>query len=214
MNLGLGMGVKQDDETDSLYEEMDMKKKLYLGVVLVLILALVTTVFAFGPRVHNGGRPPGSPDFWDHPGPGFGGPPMSGEGPEGQDRLRGGPGVAFPGGISPIQLLDLSKEQLSKMRELANRTFQEIRGPRYEVLQKGLEMRMLFTDPKVDEATLLAKQKELSSLRQKLMNRMAQMMIEGRRILTPEQIQKLDRIPMGHGGMDFEMMGPNLFGPP
>jgi Spy/CpxP family protein refolding chaperone len=64
---------------------------------------------------------------------------------------------------------------------------------------KRLEMRKLFTDPKVDDATLLAKQKEVSSLRQRLMDTRAQMMIEGRKILTPEQIQKLDRMPMGRG---------------
>jgi Spy/CpxP family protein refolding chaperone len=59
-------------------------------------------------------------------------------------------------------------------------------------------MRKLFTDPKVDDATLLAKQKELSALRVKLMDRRAQLMIESRKILTPEQIQELDRMPMGH----------------
>ena len=41
------------------------------------------------------------------------------------------------------------------------------------MLQKGLEMHKLFTDPKIDETTLLAKQKEMSSLHQKLMDSMA-----------------------------------------
>jgi hypothetical protein len=57
----------------------------------------------------------------------------------------------------------------------------------------------------------------MSALRQKLHDKMAQMMIEGRKILTPEQLQKLDRSGMGPGGMGFggmgfgmghEMMGP------
>jgi hypothetical protein len=72
--------------------------------------------------------------------------------------------------------------------------------------QKRLEVRKLFMDPKTDDATLLAKQKEMSALRQKLQDKMAQMMIEGRKILTPEQLQKLDRMGMGPGGMGFGMM--------
>ena len=184
------------------------------GLMFILTLVLVATVLAFGPRFGSGGPLVAGSDPCVFFGPGSGGPPMFGEGPEGPGTLRGGPGVAFPGGIGPIQFLDLSKEQLDKMRAVADRSFQETRDLRYELLQKGLEMYKLFTDPKIDETTLLTKQKEMSSLHQKLTDSMARTVIEERRILTSEQIQKLDRIPMGHGGMDFEMMGPNLFGPP
>jgi hypothetical protein len=71
---------------------------------------------------------------------------------------------------------------------------------------KRLEMKKLFTDPKTDDATLLAKQKELSALRQQMSDKIAQMMIEGRKILTPEQIMKLDRLPMGAAWL----MGPGM----
>jgi Spy/CpxP family protein refolding chaperone len=56
-------------------------------------------------------------------------------------------------------------------------------------------MRKLFTDPKTDDATLLAKQKEISKLRQQLSEKKAGMKVEWRKILTPEQIAKLDSIP-------------------
>jgi Spy/CpxP family protein refolding chaperone len=94
--------------------------------------------------------------------------------------------------------LNLSKEQIDKMREIKNRYYTETRDMRYGLAQKRLEMRKLFTDPKTDDATLLAKQKELSTLRLKLMDKKAQMMIEKRKVLTPEQLQKLDRLPLGH----------------
>jgi Spy/CpxP family protein refolding chaperone len=162
-----------------------------------MALALATTLFAFGPA---GGPLLAGPGFTGPPGSAFGSPGAFGPGPEGPGRLQGGPGPAFPGGIDPARL-NLSKEQLSKMRAMADRFFQETRDLRYEVLQKELEMRKLFTDPKVDDATLLAKQKELSTLHLKLMDRSAQLMIEARKILTPEQIQELDRMPMGHDGM-------------
>ena len=72
----------------------------------------------------------------------------------------------------------------------------------------------LFTDPKSDEATLLAKQKELITLRGQLLSKMAQMPIEMRKILTPEQIEKLGRLPMGRGlGGRFGGMGMGFGGP-
>jgi Spy/CpxP family protein refolding chaperone len=184
-------------------------KKWYVLLMFVLALALVTTLFAFGPRFGNGGPPDAGPDPCGSFGPG-----MFGAGPERPGGFRDGPGPAFREGMGPARYLNLSKEQLDKMRAMVDRSFQETRDVRYEVLQKGVEMHKLFTDPKIDEATLLAKQKELNSLHQKLMDKMAQTVIEGRKILTPEQIQKLDRMPMGHGHRGFGMMGPNLLGPP
>jgi Spy/CpxP family protein refolding chaperone len=110
-----------------------------------------------------------------------------------------GPGSGFGAWRGIVSYLGLSQEQVTRMRELRSRLRTETHDLRYDLAVKRLEMRKLFTDPKVDDATLLAKQKEVSSLRQKLMDKRAQMMIESRKILTPEQIQKLDRMPMGHG---------------
>ncbi len=75
----------------------------------------------------------------------------------------------------------------------------DVHDLRYTLMEKRVEMRKLFTDPKTDQATLLSKEKELGGLRQKLMERRAQAMLEWRSILTPEQIQKLDMMPRGRG---------------
>jgi periplasmic protein CpxP/Spy len=91
--------------------------------------------------------------------------------------------------------LNLSDEQLGKMKELKSRFRDETRDLRYGLAIKRLEMRKLFTDPKTDDAALIAKQKEISKLRQQLSDKRAQMKIEWRKILTPEQIAKLDRMP-------------------
>ena len=184
------------------------------GLMSILTLVLVATVFAFGPRLGAGGPPVAGPDPCGFFGPGSGGPGMFGGEPERPGGFRDGPGHVFRGGIGPARYLNPSKEQLDKMRAIADRSFQETRDLRYELLQKGLEMHKLFTDPKVDETTLLAKQKEMTSLQQKLVDSVARTVIEERRILTPEQLQKLDRMPMGHDHMGFGMMGPNLLGPP
>jgi Spy/CpxP family protein refolding chaperone len=94
--------------------------------------------------------------------------------------------------------LGLSDEQLAKMKELRNSFRNDTRDLRYNIAIKRLEMRKLFTDPKTDDATLLAKQKEISKLRQQLSDKKAVMKVEWRKILTPEQIAKLDRIPHKH----------------
>ena len=103
--------------------------------------------------------------------------------------------------------LGLTPAQIDKCRDLRNRFYRETRDLRYDFFQKQLEMRKLFVDPKATEAKLLEKGKELSPLRQRLMDKVAQTIIGGRKILTPEQIEKLDQLPMWYPGMDI---GPDL----
>jgi zinc resistance-associated protein len=95
--------------------------------------------------------------------------------------------------------LNLTQEQKDRMKELRSRFQADTHDLKYDIRLKHLEMRKLFTDPKTDDQTLLAKQKELSALVLKLMDKKAQMKVEWRHVLTPEQIQKLDRMPKGRG---------------
>jgi len=105
------------------------------------------------------------------------------------------------GKFSLGKYLNLSPEQKEKMKESRNRYHSDTKDLRYDLAGKRLEMRKLFTDPKTDDATLLAKQKEISELRQQLRDKKAQKKIEWRRILTPEQIAKLDQMPHRQGAM-------------
>jgi Spy/CpxP family protein refolding chaperone len=160
-----------------------------LGFFLAVSLVLTSSLFGFGPEFEV--------DDVFFPGPGISGPCDVDDGP-------GGPGY-LPGRLAPWpnHFPRLSPEQRDKMREMKERQILETRDTRYELLHKTLEMRKLFTDPKTSEAALMAKQKEVGALRQKLMDKTAQMIIEGRKILTPEQIRKLDQAPMR--GMSFGM---------
>ena len=94
--------------------------------------------------------------------------------------------------------LSLSDKQLAKMKELRNSFRNDTRDLRYNLAIKRIEMRKLFTDPKTDDATLIAKQKEISNLRQQLSDKKAEMKLKWRKILTPEQIAKLDKMPHKH----------------
>ncbi len=103
--------------------------------------------------------------------------------------------------------LNLSKEQISKSREIWRRYFMDTHNLRYDVMAKRVEMEKLFTDPKADSAALLARQKEMSALRQQLMDRRAAAIIEWRSILTPEQIEKIDFLIMIHHGLGWKRTG-------
>ena len=72
-----------------------------------------------------------------------------------------------------------------------NRFRADVHDLQYDLRIKKLEVEKLFTDPKTDDATLIAKEKELNALRLRLMDRRAEMKVEWRKVLTAEQIRKL-----------------------
>ena len=94
--------------------------------------------------------------------------------------------------------LNLTQEQRDKMRDLRNRYAANTHDLRFDVRIKRLELQKLFTDPKVDDATLLGHEKELNALKLKLMDRKTELKLAWRKILTPEQIQKLGQMPQRH----------------
>jgi Spy/CpxP family protein refolding chaperone len=96
--------------------------------------------------------------------------------------------------------LKLKDEQKAKLRAVRERYAADFHDLRYNIAIKKIEARKLFTDPKADDATLLAKEKELNTLVYTLMTKKAEMKVEWRKVLTPEQISMLDRIPWRHHG--------------
>jgi Spy/CpxP family protein refolding chaperone len=144
-------------------------KKWQVTVIALFLVGLATAVFAAPPD----------------PGPGG---PQGVSGPWG----RGGSQQRFG------SWLNLTQEQRDKMRELRNRYAADTHDLRYDVRIKRLELQKLFTDPKVDDATLLGKEKELNALKLKLMDRKTELKLAWRKILTPEQIQKLGQMPRRH----------------
>jgi Spy/CpxP family protein refolding chaperone len=101
-------------------------------------------------------------------------------------------------GFRPFARLNLTQDQIGKMKELRKSFWANTHDLRYDIKMKRVEVQKLFTDPKTDDATLLAKEKELNDLRHQLMDKKAEMKVEWRKILTPDQIQKLDRMHRHH----------------
>lgn len=100
-----------------------------------------------------------------------------------------------------LQYLNLTPDQIAKLKELRTQYFIGTRDLRYDIAMRRLEFMRLFTDPKASEADLTAKHKELSALYQKKIEQASQMIVQGRSILTPEQIAKLNTLPPGRGMM-------------
>jgi zinc resistance-associated protein len=179
--FGIGIALY----TNSLkkkFQEVNMKR-WYVTMFVVLLAALATTVFAFGPRGGHGA--------FGSAGPCFGGP------------------------MGPEANLNLSKEQADKMWQIKEKFHNDTQALRHELFQKKFELRTLYADPKAEEATILAKQKELNSLHQKMFDKMSQFKIEQRRILTPEQIKTLNETSGGRGsgpcGFGERGFGPGTF---
>ncbi len=137
-------------------------KSILISMMIVMFLALATTVFAFGPR--------------------------------------GGGGGPYYGGLCKMHSeLNLTKEQSERLWQIRERFNADTEKLRYEIFQKSLELKSLYGDSKADKTTILNKQKELNALRNKLDDRRAQMRVEQREVLTPEQLNKLNQFRTGHG---------------
>jgi Spy/CpxP family protein refolding chaperone len=161
--------------SNKILQEVSMKR-WHVGIMVVLFLALTTTVFAFGNR---------------------GGYGMSGFGPGAC--LGGETNGGWGGPIGFVANLNLSKEQSEKMWQTKEKFHNDTQKLRYELFQKSIELKSLYADPKTDEAALFAKQKELNALRQNMQDKIIQMRLEQRKILTPEQIKKLSETSYGPG---------------
>lgn len=114
------------------------------------------------------------------------------EGVEGRHHLVGhGPGGRF---YALASRLDLTQEQIDRLYDLQSRQISETAPIRNELLQKRLEMRKMFTDPANDEASILAKQREIEVIQQKLREKVTQFRLEQRRVLTPDQLKQLNEM--------------------
>ena len=102
--------------------------------------------------------------------------------------------------------LNLTPEQKARFQELRRKFIQENAQLIGDLVAKRLELRSLWTDPKADSRAILAKERELRDLQNRMKDKIVQYRLEARDSLTPEQIEKLGSIGgigrrgmMGHG---------------
>jgi Spy/CpxP family protein refolding chaperone len=122
-------------------------------------------------------------------GPGFG----PGFGP----RHRGGSCWGSP---NPGKSSTFTPEQTTKFQELRQNFNGETAQLRENIFTKRLELQSLWTNPNSDPKVILDKEKELRDLQNQMKDKMIQLRLEARTLLTPDQISEFGQGRMrGHG---------------
>lgn len=111
--------------------------------------------------------------------------------------------------FSGFSELNLTPDQKTKLTAMQEKNWKEMIPLRNEMQTKKLEMRTLWTVPNPDKDKILAKQKELGELRDKMQARATDFQIEARKVLTPEQAAQVGTFGPGMGlqggpGMGFQ----------
>ena len=150
-----------------------MKKLTLVLTVVGLGLLLSASAFAFGgPRDDRG------------PGPGYG---------PGNDR---GYGYCNEAGL---KRLNLSDEQKTKIEALRIAYEKDARPIKEKMFDKSVELRRLWLKENPDKDKINAAQKELRTLRDKREDKVTALRFEIRKVLTPEQNEKLANSSWGRG---------------
>jgi Spy/CpxP family protein refolding chaperone len=97
---------------------------------------------------------------------------------------------------------NLTPEQKARFQELRRKFIGENAQLIGGLVAKRLELRSLWTDPKADSQAILAKERELRDLQNRMRDKIVRYKLEARNSLTPEQIEKLGSMGgMGRRGM-------------
>ncbi len=112
--------------------------------------------------------------------------------------------------------LNLSDEQKTKIETLQTAHLKDVRPLREKMFDKSVELRREWLKANPDKDKITVVQKELRTLRDKVEDKATTLRFEIRKVLTPEQNEKLANSHWGRGS-GFEprggMRGPGEFGP-
>jgi Spy/CpxP family protein refolding chaperone len=96
--------------------------------------------------------------------------------------------------------LNLSAEQKTKIEALISENQKAIRPLREKMFDKSIALRRLWSQANPDKDKIIATQKEVRKLRDEKQDRVTAMRLEIRKILTPEQNEKLANSHWGKAG--------------
>ena len=119
----------------------------------------------------------------------FGGGRGPGYGPCGRGDFQG------PAGLT------LTAEQKTKIKEMQETHWKDMKDLRDKMFSKRDEIRKLWLNPNPDEGKIKAAQKEMSELRDQIQDKGTAFRLESLKVLTPEQREKIasDRADRGFG---------------
>jgi Spy/CpxP family protein refolding chaperone len=94
--------------------------------------------------------------------------------------------------------LNLSQKQREDLQQLADQFGNDTAATRGTIMVKRLELKRLSKDPEANVYTIRKVERELNVLEQEFSRKIHQVEIEHRRILTPEQINKMKDMSYGY----------------
>lgn len=83
--------------------------------------------------------------------------------------------------------LNLNNEQVQKLEALHEKFLKETIALRNDLELKQVELRTLWLSTNPEEGRILAKEKEINALRAQIQEKGTKYLLEGRKVLTPEQ---------------------------
>ncbi len=98
--------------------------------------------------------------------------------------------------------LNLSNEQIQKLEALHERLLNDTISIRNDLALKEVELSTLWLQTNPDEGKILAKEKEINALRGQIQEKTTKYLLEGRKVLTPEQRLQATAFFL-HGGFEF-----------
>jgi zinc resistance-associated protein len=131
--------------------------------------------------------------------------------------IASGPGFSMGGNVNcpaGMNQLNLTPEQKTKLGELREKHWKDSVSLRNEMQTKRLELRTLWTAPTPDKNKIMAKQRELNELRDKMQVKATDFQLDIRKVLTPEQAAQLGTLGLemgfhhGMGRMRMWRQGP------
>jgi len=184
---------------------------IFAGACLTSVMALGSTAHGQSPGgPPHGGPPPGAPGPGGS-GPGSGGP-GGGNTPGGPTGSRA-PGTGAKGAAgaarsgtqfgpvgrwwddkSVVQTIGLRKEQQQKMDVIFNANKPAILQSYKSFLNEQSKYEKISKDPQVDQASLFAAIDNVSKARASLQKATAQMLLQIRQQMDPDQIAKLEKL--------------------
>ncbi len=96
-------------------------------------------------------------------------------------------GPGYGGGYAYQSIPNLTAEQSSKIQALQQAHFMKMSPLQQSLMSKRFELRSLYSGPNADQAAVLAKQKEITSLQAQMQEEANKYRLELRQVLTPEQ---------------------------
>ncbi|AGL00502.1 Spy/CpxP family protein refolding chaperone [Desulfoscipio gibsoniae] len=104
--------------------------------------------------------------------------------------------------INPVEALNLTDQQITKMREINQNTYEQTRDLRIKMMDSKHELKQLQLQKNPDKAQVDAKIKEINDLRAKIHSIYQESRQQCQSLLTPEQQAKISELK-GKKGYGF-----------